>query len=50
MQEYQIDQALKFFKEIPYTEWDDFGIFDPFRATIRDCICLLYTSPSPRDS
>ena len=38
MQEGNFEAALEAYKNIPRPNWDNFGIFDPFRATIRDCL------------
>jgi hypothetical protein len=37
-QENRLEEALRAYQEIPRTQWDDFGKFDPFRATIHDCL------------
>jgi hypothetical protein len=45
-QEYQLEAALNLYQNIPTAEWNNFGIFHPFRMTINDCIHC----PQPRDT
>jgi len=42
MQKYQWEAALRVFKDIPREQWDDFGVFMPFRETLNDCVHCLY--------
>lgn len=37
MQNGNFEAALECYRKIPRPNWDNFGIHDPFRATIRDC-------------
>lgn len=39
---YQLEAAMESLKEIPRTEWDDFGIFNPFNDVLNDCVHCLY--------
>lgn len=42
LNEYQLEAALETLKEIDRTEWDNFGLFNPFAQRINDCVhCLL---------
>jgi hypothetical protein len=34
----QLEAAFETFRRIPAANWDDYGQFDPFRETFRDCI------------
>lgn len=38
MQIGNFEAALDAYQKIPRTNWDQFGVFDPFRATIIDCL------------
>ncbi|TAK32364.1 MAG: hypothetical protein EPO28_17760 [Saprospiraceae bacterium] len=38
MSQGQLEAALETFRSIPAANWDDYGQFDPFRETFRDCI------------
>lgn len=38
MQQGQLGAALQSFKEMPATEWDNYGVFSPFVDRLRDCI------------
>ena len=42
MSENYPEAALEAFKGIPRTQWDDFGVFNPFRETLNDCINCRY--------
>ncbi|MCB9283336.1 MAG: hypothetical protein H6563_04620 [Lewinellaceae bacterium] len=45
-QDYQLEAALSLYQNIPTAEWDNFGIFHPFRLKIIDCI----NCPEERDT
>jgi hypothetical protein len=42
MREYQWEAALQAYRGISREVWDDFGVFMPFRETIKDCVHCLY--------
>ena len=42
MHEYQWEAALEAYRGISREVWDDFGVFMPFRETIKDCVHCLY--------
>ena len=42
LSEYQIEAALELYKLIPRTQWDNYGVFQPFRQVFNDCINCLY--------
>lgn len=46
LQDYQLEAALLAMRKMPRTEWDKFGRFDPFRATVRDCISCPHSKDS----
>ncbi|MCB0641077.1 MAG: hypothetical protein KDC44_05530 [Phaeodactylibacter sp.] len=46
MQAHNYEAALEIYKEIPRDQWNKFGVFDPFRPTVRDC----FSCPHSRDS
>lgn len=46
LQEYQLEAALLAMKKIPRTEWDNFGRFDVFRPTVKDCISCEHSKDS----
>lgn len=46
LRDYQLEAALESMKEIPRTRWDEFGRFDPFRATVVDCISCPHSKDS----
>jgi hypothetical protein len=46
MQEGNFEAALESYRKIPRTNWDNFGIHDPFRATITDC----HSCPHSKDT
>ena len=46
MQDHNYEAALEIYKEIPRDDWDDFGIYDPFRPTIRDCMSCPHSQDS----
>lgn len=37
MQEGNFEAAMESYRMIPRPNWDNFGVYDPFRATIKDC-------------
>lgn len=44
MSEGQMEAAFETFKRIPAEQWNDYGQFDPFRETLKDCIsCYVRT-------
>ena len=38
MTQYQFEAALETLKQMPRTEWDNFGLFSPFVERINDCV------------
>lgn len=46
LQEYQLEAALLAMRKIPRTEWNNFGRFDPFRPTVKDCISCPHSKDS----
>ena len=42
-----LDRDPQFYQNIPLPSWVELSLID---VCNRDCSCLLYTSPSPRDS
>ncbi|MEY3367463.1 MAG: hypothetical protein RI973_618 [Bacteroidota bacterium] len=40
----EIEAALETYKRIPAARWDDYGQFNPFRETFRDCISCYQRS------
>lgn len=46
MREYQLEAAFEIYKKIPRTQWDNFGIFHPFKQAFDECVYC----PRPIDS
>jgi hypothetical protein len=38
MREYQLEAAFELYKEIPRTEWDKYGVFQPFKQNFDECV------------
>jgi len=38
MREYQIEAAFETYKEIPRTQWDNFGVYQPFMQIFDECV------------
>jgi hypothetical protein len=38
MREYQLEAAFELYKEIPRTEWDRYGVFQPFKQHFDECV------------
>lgn len=35
---FQTEAALEVYKEIPENHWDDYGVYNPFHESIKDCV------------
>ena len=46
MQDNNFEAAFEELREIPRTRWGDYGVFDPFRATLKDCISCPHSKDS----
>jgi hypothetical protein len=46
MSEGQMEAAFETFKRIPAEQWNDYGQFDPFKETFKDCISCYERSDS----
>lgn len=46
MHDNNFEAAFEEYREIPRTRWGDYGVFDPFRATLKDCISCPHSKDS----